>query len=455
MQSNTIAAIATPPAAGGIGVLRISGEDALNIAEKIYKSKGGKKPTQMAPYTAAFGHVYDHDEVVDECVLLVFRAPKSYTGEDVAELSCHGGVYVMRRVLQAALKAGARLAEPGEFTKRAFLNGKLDLTRAESVMDLISAQGSLAAKAAANQQEGALFKRISKMADTLVELSSDLSAWADFPDDEIPSLNHYEICKRLKSLSDKAGNFISGYEVGRVIREGVDTVIAGKPNVGKSTLMNLLSGAEKSIVTEIPGTTRDVVEESINMGGILLRLSDTAGLRETEDPVEIIGVERARKKLENADLIYAVFDAGCTLDEEDRHLIEFTKDKKAIAIINKTDLPNVINKEYIETNIQQKVYMSAASGQGIEELERITKELLGVDGIDLGAGVLANSRQLEAMRRAKDAIDDALKAAEDGMTLDAVSADIEEALQALLELTGERASDQVIARVFEKFCIGK
>lgn len=454
-MSETIAAISTALMTAGIGVVRISGDGAFSVAQKIWHGYRGKTIDRMAPNTAALGIVCDGDEKIDQCVALVFRGPHSYTGEDVVELSCHGGVYIMRRVLDAAIAAGARLAQPGEFTKRAFLNGKMDLTQAEAVMDLIGAQGEAAARAALSQHEGALYKKAVDIKQQLVEISADITAWIDFPDEGVPSLEPENLKKTLQNIIDQLDRLCKNYSRGRVIKEGVETAIVGKPNVGKSTLMNALAGYEKSIVTTVPGTTRDVVEESVSFAGLILRLWDTAGIRETEDVVESIGVERAKEKLDAAQLIFAVFDGSRPLEEIDKKIIDSVKDKQTVAIVNKCDLPMKIDKEYIEKHIKQVVYISADKGEGLEKLEGIVRDLTDMAGFDPGAALVANSRQLDCVRKALDGAKASLQAVNDGITLDAVSVGINSAVLALCELTGESASEEVIDRVFSKFCIGK
>lgn len=453
-MEDTIAAIATAQMPAGIGVLRISGEGAIKTAQKIFSSVSGKKLDKMNGYTAAYGKAHDGDEEIDECVALVFHAPRSYTGEDVVEISCHGGAYIMRRVLNAAIKAGARSAAAGEFTKRAFLNGKLDLTSAEAVMDLVGAQGEAAAKSALSQHEGALYRNIVEIKKQLVEISADITAWIDFPDEGVPSLEPETLRANLENVYSTLKKLDDNYERGKIMREGIDTVIIGRPNAGKSTLMNAIAGFEKSIVTEVPGTTRDIIEENVNFAGVVLRLFDTAGLRETEDIVESIGVSRAKKRIETSQLVFAVFDASRPLDEEDRKIIDLIEKKKAIAIINKCDLPIKINKEYINAKISNIVYISATKGEGIDKLEDIVRKLTEA-GIDPNAALVANERQHECVMRAIDGIKTSLDAVNLGLTLDAVSVGIEQAINSLCELTGERASEEIIDRVFSKFCIGK
>ena len=455
MSGETIAAISTPVAEGGIAIVRISGERAIEIAQKVFKSHRGILIEQMKTYTAAYGRVFDGDVPLDECIALLFKAPKSYTGEDVVELSTHGGIYVMRRLLAVLIKAGARLAEPGEFTKRAFLSGRLDLTSAEAVMDIISARGKAAARAGVAQQSGALFKKVQLIKEELIDIASDISAYIDFPEEDLPQLETPVLRARLSEIADKLDIYINSFEKGRLVLEGVDTVIAGCPNVGKSTLMNLLAGAEKSIVTEIPGTTRDIVEESVTFAGIVLKLADTAGLREGTNVIERIGVERARARIQAAQLVFAVFDASRPLEKEDIELLAAISVQPSIIILNKADLASKIDEEYIRTKNQHVVKISALNGNGIQELEEIVKELTGANSLDASDGFIANDRQLECALRAYEGVSAAVTAIDDGITLDAVSTGVEQALESLAELTGEKAMDETLERVFSKFCIGK
>lgn len=455
MINNTIAAIATANGIGGIGVIRISGENSKQTADKIFKSVSGKKITEMKGYTAAYGKVYDGDELIDEAVALVFNAPHSYTGEDVVEISCHGGMYVTKRVLRAILKNGARSAEAGEFTKRAFLNGKMGLTEAESVMDIISARGAQSARAALSCMEGRLRKKIDSVRDSLVNSAAHLSAWADYPEDDIPQVNTDTLIETLTNCKNELLQLLKQYDAGKIMREGVETVIAGRPNVGKSTLMNLLSGCERSIVTNIPGTTRDVIEETVMLGEIPLNLSDTAGIRSTDDPVESIGVKRAKDRVLRAGLVFAVFDSSQPLSNDDKELIELLKDAPAVAVINKTDLEQRLDCEFIKRSIKHIVYISALSGSGTEELEKEVAEIVGTSQLDASDGILATERQRTAAENALKSVNEAIDTIKLGITLDAVTVVIEDAINSLLELTGERVSETVVDRVFSHFCVGK
>ena len=401
---STIAAISTGRAPGGIGVVRISGEDAIKIGDKIFSSFGGKKLCEIDGYSALYGKAHDEESDIDTVVALLFRAPKSYTGEDVVEISCHGGLFVTDKVLKSAFQAGAIPAEAGEFTKRAFLNSKMDLTSAESVMNVISAQGEQAEKIALGVLEGRLFKEIKGITDKLVYDLALLSAWVDYPYEEIEDLSASNLGDHIEYSINSLEKLIKDFSKGQIIMEGVDTAIVGCPNVGKSTLMNLLSGTEKSIVTEIAGTTRDIVEDTVNVGGITLRLADTAGVRETDDLVESIGVDRAVKRLENAELVLAVFDASRPLNDSDRRLIELCKGKKAIGIVNKTDLDkNHLNGE-IENNFSQTVFISAKKGTGKEDLANAVEELLGTADFDTSAVAVVNERQCECCKKALEAL---------------------------------------------------
>lgn len=452
---STIAAISTGMAAGGIGIVRISGENAIKIADSIFSSVSGRKIADISGYSALYGKAVDGEAVLDTAVALLFRAPKSYTGEDVVEISCHGGLYITKRVLRAALSAGAVPAEPGEFTKRAFLNGKMDLTGAESVMNLISAQGEEAEKIALGILEGGLFKEIKKISDKLLYDMALLSAWVDYPYEEIDELSSENLGGDIRNGIENLGKLINNYDTGRIIIEGVDTAIVGRPNVGKSTLMNLLSGTERSIVTEIAGTTRDIVEDTVTLGGIVLHLSDTAGVRETDDAVESIGVERAVKRLENAQLVLAVFDASRPLSDDDRRLIELCKNKNAIGIINKTDLVENYLTDELKENFRKLVFISAKTGDGKDRLEQAVTELLGTGNFDTSAATLINERQLECCKNALKALNEAEEALNIGLTMDAVTVCLDSAVESLLVLTGEKATDSVVNEIFAHFCVGK
>lgn len=452
---SAIAAISTPLGTGGVGIIRISGKNATEIADRIFVSVNGKKLSSSKGYRAYFGRIFDGETAVDEVVCLVFRAPHSYTGEDVVEINCHGGVVLLKKILRLVLQNGAQAAAPGEFTKRAFLNGKLDLSEAESVMTLISAQGEQGANAAFNQLEGSLSRKIEKINSSLLSLAAHIAAWVDYPDDEIEELGNNELYSTIYNAHLELCALLSNFDSGMAVTNGVEAAIVGKPNVGKSTLMNLLTGYDRSIVTEIEGTTRDIVEETVNLNGCILRISDTAGMRETGDIVEKLGVERSRKKLERAAIVFAVFDLSKPLSDEDKELIDECKDKNVIPIINKTDLEPRLDVDYIKNKLGSPLFISAKSGDGYNELCDRVAELMGTKNFDTTSAMLVNERQRICCQKASDALKDALEALNIGLTPDAIGVCIDDAIAALLELTGQKASEAVVDEVFKQFCVGK
>lgn len=455
-MEKTIAAISTAPAPGGIGIVRISGKESFTVADRVFRGVSGKAICEMKGYTAQLGGAYTAaGEKLDDVVALVFRGPKSYTGEDVVELSCHGGLYVTKRLLQVTLDAGASPAGPGEFTRRAFLNGKLDLAQAEAVMGIIGASGEQAMKAAEAGSSGLLSRKIQEVKDGLMTQASHLAAWADFPEEDVPEVEEEELLSGIRRGKEALIELLRGFDRGRMYREGLATVIAGRPNAGKSTLMNLLSGCERSIVTQYAGTTRDVVEETVLLAGVPLRLADTAGIRETEDPVESIGVQAARKRLETAQLVLAVFDSSQSLTKEDRELMDSLGDVPSIAIVNKTDLPTEIDVEEIQSRFEKTVFLSAANGEGLPELEQAVSEILDTKDFHPEEGVLFTQRQRSDAQRALESLAEGENALLGGMTWDAVTVCVEDALNALSALTGEHVSEEIIDQVFEEFCVGK
>ena len=451
----TVCAIATPAAVGGISVVRISGEQAFGIAEKVFRPASGKPVSEMKGYTAAYGKIYDGSERLDDGVLLVFRAPHSYTGEDVCEISCHGGIYVTKRVMTACLKAGAEPAAAGEFTKRALLNGKLSLTEAEAVADIISAQGEQILSCSNSQREGALYRRAEKISDMIMDVSAQISAWIDYPEDDTPTVTEDWLIERLNAVKAELGELLSGYDTGRMIRDGISCAIVGKPNVGKSTIMNALSGIRRSIVSDVAGTTRDIVEETVNLNGAVLLLSDCAGIRETEDEIEKIGVEIMLQKLENADIVLAVFDGSRAFEDEDGRLIERLVGKTVVPIVNKNDLESKLDTSEITQALGEPLIISAKDSDFAARLGGEISSRLKLDRLNASAGFLANERQRSCVIAAEEAVDSALAAAVSGVTPDVVGVALERALDAIYELSGKRASDEVINEVFKRFCVGK
>lgn len=453
---DTIAAIATPHAAGGIAVIRISGADALAIAGACFRSVSGKIPAEMHGYTCAYGTFLDEQgREMDDGILTVFRAPHSYTGEDVVELSCHGGIYVTEQLLRAVLHAGAVPAQPGEFTRRAFLAGKMTLTQAEAVMDVIGAAGKRELEFAHAQQNGALYHRVQQITQGIVCSLGDLAAWADYPEDEIPAVTPESLRETLAPVLAQLEETLATYDYGRILQSGVSAVIVGKPNVGKSTLFNLLTGSQRSIVTEIAGTTRDVVEEQIRLGNVTLRLSDTAGLRETEDVIEQMGVQIAEERLQAADLILAVFDTTRPLDGDDLRMLEQLPEKPVIAIVNKSDQETRLDIRTLQERFGHVIFMAAKAGDGLEELRKTVEEMFYQAKVTPELGIVANARQKQCLETAKAQILQALEALDDGEMLDGVTVLLEEAADALLTLTGERVSEAVVNDVFSRFCVGK
>lgn len=453
ISGGTIAAISTPQAAGGLAVIRISGSKALVIADKIFAPFSELKPSEMKGHTCAYGKIVCGGRTLDDVVLTVFRAPHSYTGEDTAEISCHGGVYLAKEILKLILSEGAVGAAPGEFTKRAFLNGKLSLTQAEAVMDIISAEGDAALKSARLMRDGELSKQVEKVSRKLVNILGSLAAWTDYPDDDIPETDSESVLKAVREAGAALDKILSDYDKGRIFRSGIDTAIVGRPNVGKSTLMNSLLGYQRSIVTSAAGTTRDVIEESVRLGDVVLKLSDTAGIRSTDDEVEGIGVSIAKKKLRDAELVIAVFDGSQPLSGEDIEILESVKDRRHIVVINKSDLPQNIDYEY--NNDNNILYVSAKEGFGLEKLTDKINEIFKLGGYSDSSELYTNERQRSLTAKSRKYLALSEEAVLSGETLDAVTVYIDEAANALLELTGERATEAVVDDVFSRFCVGK
>ncbi len=458
-QSTTIAAIATPPGEGGIAVVRLSGPEAHAVADRVFRPMASNKSIASAQgYTALLGHFLIGQKQADETLALVFRAPRSYTGEDVVELSCHGGPAVVRSLLDACLAAGAVMAGPGEFTRRAFLNGKLSLTQAEAVMDLVKADNTAAAAAATAAMAGALWRGVQAMCEKLLALSGHIAAWIDYPEEEVPALQDAALMDTLTHIESELARLVTDYDKGAAVRRGVPTVLVGSPNVGKSTLLNLLSGADKAIVTPVAGTTRDVVEDTVRLGDVTLLLADTAGLHDTADVVEQEGIRRSRARMETAALVLAVFDASRPLTEEDLQLsASLAKGPKpAIFLVNKCDLPAQWQPaELPGADTVPVLTLAAADPASRPALEQAILQRLQLDRFDPDAALLANRRQLECARAALEAIRAALHARALGLDLDAVGVCIQDALTSLYRLTGQQVSDAVVDEVFSRFCVGK
>lgn len=457
-KEDTIAAISTPHGTGGVGIIRISGDKAFEIAEKIFK--GNRDFKLICSHTINYGKIVNPENgaVLDEVLLSKMEKPKTFTREDVVEINCHGGMVVLKNILELCIKQGARLAEPGEFTKRAFLNGRIDLSQAEAVIDLINSKTNESSKAAINQLEGKLSQKIKDARRKLIELLAHIEVTVDYPEHDIEEITGQMIYKEIGEIKQKLCDIIKGFEKGRIIREGIDAVIIGKPNVGKSSLLNELSGKSKAIVTDIPGTTRDIIEEYININGIPLRIIDTAGIRETEDVVEKIGVERTHKAINDADLIIMMIDAKRGMDEEDNKILTMLGDKKLIILINKTDIVDEDQICKIESLLAGKKYIktSMKEGTGINELESTITELFVQGEVNINEEVLlTNIRHKNLIDMAVSSIEKAMDAIENFMTLDLVSIDITDAADYLGQITGESVSEDVMHEIFSRFCLGK
>ena len=453
-MSHTIAAISTGNVVSAIGIIRLTGEDCIEIAGKVFTLNNGKPLHQAQERKLMLGQLHDKEgRVIDSICAIASRGPHSYTGEDTVEFHCHGSPAVLAAGLEALYQAGARPAQRGEFTKRAFLNGKLDLTQAEAVIDLIEADSAEAAANAAGQVDGVLQKKLNPIYDDLTNLCSHFHAVLDYPDEDIEDFGLAAYESSLKLDAKELDRLLQTYGQGKILRSGVAAAIVGKPNVGKSSLLNALAGYDRVIVTDIPGTTRDTVEETVKVGGVKLRLIDTAGIRETSDTVEAIGVERSRRAVDSADMVIFVCDGSQPLTEEDEAIIDLCCDREnAVALINKTDLKQVVQPS--DLPFMNVVRISASSGEGLEQFADVVEVLFGND-LPCDGSILTNARQFDAIRRAYDAIQRSLKGLRLGLTPDMVLIDVEEAMEAMGEVTGATVREDITARIFERFCVGK
>lgn len=456
-RNDTIAAISTGMTNSGIGIVRISGEDAVEVADRIFRKPNGRKLSQEKTFTIHYGHIYDENELIDEVLVMLMRGPRSYTAEDTVEIDCHGGVLVMRKILETVVKNGARLAEPGEFTKRAFLNGRIDLSQAEAVIDVINAKNDYALKSSVNQLNGAMSKKVKELREKLIYEIAFIESALDDP--EHISLEGYPeiLQERLIPIKGEIEKLLATADNGRVVREGVKTVILGKPNAGKSSLMNVLVGEERAIVTDVAGTTRDTLEENIRLHGISLNIIDTAGIRDTDDIVEKIGVDKARQIADDADLIICVVDGSRPLDENDREIMELIRGRKAIILLNKTDLEMIVTEKELEERTGQKVIpVSAKEQKGIDVLEERIRELFFSGKIDFNDEVMiTNVRHKTALREAYDSLTLVEKSIEDQMPEDFFSIDLMNAYEELGTIVGEALEDDLVNEIFSKFCMGK
>ena len=458
MTGDTIAAIATAMSASGIGIIRISGDDSMEIISKVYRSKGGKKQIKEAEsHKIHYGFIYDNDTMIDEVLVMIMKGPRSYTGEDTVEIDCHGGVLAMKKVLEAVIHAGARPAEPGEFTKRAFLNGRIDLSQAEAVIDVIQAKNEYALKSSLSQLKGSVLTSIKEIRSSILYHIAYIESALDDP--EHISLDGYseKLAQTVEEEKKKIRRLADSFDEGKMIREGIRTVILGKPNAGKSSLLNLLLGEDRAIVTDIAGTTRDVLEEYINLHGITLKIADTAGIRQTEDIVEKIGVSKAKEMAADADLILYVVDSSVPLDENDEEIIKILQEKKTIVLYSKTDLESAIDIEDLKSRINQPVIpISAKEETGITDLEEKIREMFFSGEIDFNDEVyITNERHRQELLKAQESLSLVENSIESGMPEDFYSIDLTDAYESLGRILGESLGEDLVNEIFSKFCMGK
>lgn len=458
MSTDTIAAIGTALSNSGISIIRISGKYSLNIIRKIFVSN-----SKIMPNNIIYGKIVENGKVVDTVLVSYFKNPKSYTGEDVCEINCHGGVQITREILQLVLANGARLAEPGEFSKRAFLNGKMDLTKAEAVINLINSKNTTQARIAANNLEGDLYKKIKEVREELIELMAHIEVSVDYPEYDYDEVENDNVISLLNKKIIEINNILSTYEQGKYIKDGVNVVILGKPNVGKSSLLNTLSRSQKAIVTEIPGTTRDVIEERINIGNIILNLSDTAGIRKTDDFVEKIGVKRSIEKIDEADLVIYLLNVESDIDDEDKEILSKIQNKgiKLITVINKTDKEQKLKFDGIldelkRFGVNEVIKMSVLNNEGIDELKNKIEEIFNTNDLDFeNELIITNERHRDLLNKSKEYLEIAKKEIENNEPIDIVSIVIKNATKSLGEIIGADVNQDIVNKIFEKFCLGK
>ncbi len=456
-ENKTIAAIASGMTDAGIGIIRVSGNEAIEIVNRIFKPAKKKDLLSIDSYQATYGHIVEQDDVIDEVIVLVMKAPATYTREDTVEINCHGGIIVMKRVLEVVLGAGAAIAEPGEFTKRAFLNGRIDLTQAESVMDIIHAKNNFSIKASMMQLRGDLSDKIVEIREKILYHIAFIESALDDP--EHYSLDDYpeKLTKELLDMNEKISSLITSSDNGRILKEGIKTVIVGKPNAGKSSIMNVLLGEDRAIVTDIAGTTRDTLEEAVSIEGIPLNIVDTAGIRDTQDVVEKIGVDKAKSNLQDADLILYVVDASVPLDENDEEIIAKIKNKNVIILLNKQDLNIVVDKMFITSLLDKEIVeISTKTKAGIDDLYEVLKKMFFKGDINFNDEIyITNMRHKEALMNAKQALDGVKESIDNGMPEDFFSIDLMRAYEELGFIIGEAVEDDLVNKIFKEFCMGK
>ncbi|XER09857.1 tRNA modification GTPase MnmE [Sporomusa rhizae] len=459
-SDDTISAISTAIGEGGIGIVRISGSKAIAIADELFTSRSGKRAEAILSHQAVYGNIIDpeNNEIIDEAIVLIMWAPRSYTREDIVEIHCHGGPVPLRRILDLTLRLGARMAEPGEFTKRAFLNGRLDLAQAEAVMDVIRAKTDASLKVAVGNLSGRLSEQVKSIRQSVLGMIAQLEAAIDFPEDDIEEATAADVAKLINQVKSQLASLLATAQTGRILREGLATVIIGKPNVGKSSLLNALLREKRAIVTDIPGTTRDIIEEYVNIRGIPLRIIDTAGIRDTADVVEKIGVEKAKELVSQADLILLLLDWSAPLSSEDRSVLELLSDRRAIVLINKSDLPPKLELAEVERYSEGRLVLkiSVAQGEGLAELEQAIADIVYSGQVGQGEAAFVNNlRHADALRQANDRLADAMATIAAGMPPDCIVVDLRAAWEKLGEVTGDTVGEDIIDQIFSQFCIGK
>lgn len=455
--NDTIAAISTAIGEAGIAIVRMSGDDSVNIIDKIFVSASGKKLAEAENRKFLYGHIADGDKLIDEVLVVKMKGPHSYTAEDIVEIHCHGGVVSVKRILNLILSKGARLAEKGEFTKRGFLNGRIDLTQAEAVIDMIKAKTDISFDMGLNQLSGALSEVLNKLKDELVSMQALIVANIDFPDEDIEDAAYHDLMERSDKILEKMDNLLDNSKNSRLLRDGINTVILGKPNVGKSSLLNGLLKYDRAIVTDIAGTTRDIIEDYINLDGVLLKITDTAGIRETDDEVEKIGVNIAREKLKEADLVIAIFDISRDFDKDDEEILNLIKDKKHITILNKDDLDQKISDEEIEKYFKDDyLRLSVMENESVKKIENLIIDLFFDGELQISSdSILSNIRHINALKEAKKALFEVNESLKEKVFLDLIEVDLENVIGHISEITGTITTEDILDRVFSDFCIGK
>lgn len=453
---STIAAISTAPGIGGIGIIRMSGENCFEILEKIFKQKKYQDIESIRGYSIKYGNIVDNDEIIDEVLVSYFKAPKSYTAENMCEINSHGGIVIMNKILELCLKNGAELAEPGEFTKRAFLNGRLDLSQAEAVIDVINSKTDKEAKVSMEQLKGNLSEKIEKIRKIVISIMADIEATIDYPEYDLEEVTNSRILETVKDVDNLLDELEKSFYNGKILREGISTAIIGKPNAGKSSLLNVILNEERAIVTDIEGTTRDSIEEYIQIDGIPLKIIDTAGIRKANDEVEKIGVEKSIELAQKSDVIIAIFDINKELDEEDDKIIDLLVNKNAIIILNKTDLESKIDIKKLENLNKPIVKISTKTREGIDTLyEEISKLFKLKEIANDGETIVSNARHKNIILNSRKNVDKAIKTIEENMPIDIISTCLKEVIEELGKITGETVTEDVISEIFSKFCLGK